>query len=335
MADLGTHFSIGDTLTIPFQARGATGALADADSVPSYRIYEEGGTTAVTTGNGAKRDDANTTGYYEASVSLLAATGFEVGKSYTIYKTATIGGVATGAIDTFAITGAAASTVSALTGWPAVADVQAKLSVAGITLRDDADSDYIQLIINAVVAELLQATKREYVETAEATRYYDGSGTGRQVVDPMVSLTSVELIGYTADPPLLEVENIYLENRQGYPRNQLLIRQGSAPATGYWLTAFPQGRANIAVTGTFGYGEAIPQDVWEAVAGESAERLAMEAMFSQGGILEQWHETEASEKYRLVDRETGMYWHRNYLMVIKARRKPFQERLLNLRAPMV
>ena len=75
-----------------------TGVLSDADAVPSYRLYEDETATPITTGNMAKLDDANTTGFYTELVACSAANGYESGKTYTIYIVATvdsdIGGVA-------------------------------------------------------------------------------------------------------------------------------------------------------------------------------------------------------------------------------------------------
>ena len=69
-----------------------TGALTDADSVPTYRIYEDETATAILTGSMAKLDDANTTGFYTELIACTAANGFESGKSYTIYIQATVDG---------------------------------------------------------------------------------------------------------------------------------------------------------------------------------------------------------------------------------------------------
>lgn len=71
----------------------STGAATDADAVPAYRVYEDETGTAILTGNMAKLDDANTTGFYSEQITLSAANGFEVGKSYTVYVSAVVGGV--------------------------------------------------------------------------------------------------------------------------------------------------------------------------------------------------------------------------------------------------
>lgn len=70
-----------------------TGAATDADAVPAYRVYEDETGTPILTGNMAKLDDANTTGFYSEQITLSAANGFEQGKSYNIHISAAVGAV--------------------------------------------------------------------------------------------------------------------------------------------------------------------------------------------------------------------------------------------------
>lgn len=62
-----------------------TGAATDADSAPTYRVYEDETSTPIVTGTMALLDSANTAGFYSEQVTLSAANGFEKGKSYNIY----------------------------------------------------------------------------------------------------------------------------------------------------------------------------------------------------------------------------------------------------------
>lgn len=71
----------------------STGAATDADAAPSYRVYEDETGVAIVTGTMALLDDANTTGFYSEQITLSAANGFEKGKSYNIYISATVGGI--------------------------------------------------------------------------------------------------------------------------------------------------------------------------------------------------------------------------------------------------
>lgn len=81
----------------------STGAVTDADAVPTYRIYEDETGTAIDTGSTDKLDDAGTTGFYSERVQLLAATGYEKGKTYTIRMSGTVGGVTGAMSHTFQI----------------------------------------------------------------------------------------------------------------------------------------------------------------------------------------------------------------------------------------
>lgn len=87
-------WKIDDNLTFVCNTHAAaTGAATDADSLPSYRIYEDETGTAILTGSMAKLDDANTTGFYSEQIALSAANGFEKGKCYHVYISATVSSV--------------------------------------------------------------------------------------------------------------------------------------------------------------------------------------------------------------------------------------------------
>lgn len=93
MAYLGS-WKIDDALTFPVNTHDASsGAATDADAVPAYRVYEDETATAILTGNMAKLDDTNTTGFYTEQITLSAANGFEKGKCYTIYISAAVDSV--------------------------------------------------------------------------------------------------------------------------------------------------------------------------------------------------------------------------------------------------
>lgn len=81
----------------------ATGVATDADSVPTYRVYEDETTTPILTGSMALLDSANTAGFYSEQITLSAANGFEKGKCYSIYIAATVSSVAGATQRTFQI----------------------------------------------------------------------------------------------------------------------------------------------------------------------------------------------------------------------------------------
>lgn len=105
---------IDDTLTFTVVThRVDTGALTDADAVPAYRVYEDETGTAILNGNMAKLDDTNTTGFYSEQLTLSAANGFEVGKSYAIYVSAAVNSVTGGQTFNFKVIAAVATAPTA------------------------------------------------------------------------------------------------------------------------------------------------------------------------------------------------------------------------------
>ncbi len=93
MSYLG-QWEIDDLLTFYANThRFDTGAATDADSVPSYRVYEDETATPLLTGTMALLDSTNTAGFYSEQITLSAANGFEAGKSYSIYVSATVNSV--------------------------------------------------------------------------------------------------------------------------------------------------------------------------------------------------------------------------------------------------
>jgi len=84
---------IGDNLVFSITCHDPdTGVLTDADAAPTYRVYEDETATPILTGEMAKLDDANTTGFYTEAIACTVANGFEDGKTYTIYIEATVDG---------------------------------------------------------------------------------------------------------------------------------------------------------------------------------------------------------------------------------------------------
>ena len=84
-----------DNLTFTVNTHDITSnaAATDADSPPTYRVYEEETGTAILNGTMALLDDANTTGFYSELIACTAANGFESGKTYGLYIEATVNSV--------------------------------------------------------------------------------------------------------------------------------------------------------------------------------------------------------------------------------------------------
>jgi hypothetical protein len=91
-----------------------TGVLTDADAVPNYRIYEDDTATAILTGDMAKLDDSNTTGFYVKKIAATTANGFNAGKNYTVYIEATVDSDKGGMTYGFRVGSSAAGAIS----WP-------------------------------------------------------------------------------------------------------------------------------------------------------------------------------------------------------------------------
>jgi len=145
MIPAGPHY-VDDTLTFTVVThRFDTGALTDADGVPSYRVYEDETGTAILTGSMAKLDDTNTTGFYSEQITLSAANGFEVGKSYSVYVTAAVNSVTGGQSGGFKVIAAAVSVA---------ADVAAIKAKTDNLPSDPADASDIAASFTAVNTKL-------------------------------------------------------------------------------------------------------------------------------------------------------------------------------------
>jgi hypothetical protein len=82
------YIKLNDTLRTNFGTADDTGEAADADSPPVAVVLEQGVALvyAPTVTNKA-------TGLYEVAIVATAANGFEVGKEYSVYVTAAVGGI--------------------------------------------------------------------------------------------------------------------------------------------------------------------------------------------------------------------------------------------------
>jgi len=132
------------------------GDAIDADSAPTYRVYEQETGTPILTGSMAKLDDANTLGFYSKALTLSAANGLEVDKCYTIRVLAVVGTVEQVKLFTFNIVADVAGDIPAikaktdgLPSDPADASV-----VAGLIAALEAKVDAIDTIVDSITARL-------------------------------------------------------------------------------------------------------------------------------------------------------------------------------------
>ena len=97
---------IGDTLTFYVASSLQTGAKSDADSAPTYLVYEEENATQIVTSTSmALLDSAESgvDGLYSEQITLAESTGYEFQKDYLIYIMATISSIASHALYSFRI----------------------------------------------------------------------------------------------------------------------------------------------------------------------------------------------------------------------------------------
>lgn len=116
----------------------STGAATDADSTPTFAVYEESTDTDIGIGgNMTKR--TSLTGNYRGSFTASAANGFELGKWYSVIGSATIGGIAAkGVLKSFRIVAA-----ESIAGYPKVDEHALKGDAQSATdLKDFADDGY-------------------------------------------------------------------------------------------------------------------------------------------------------------------------------------------------
>lgn len=330
-ADVFQRIPKGETRPLYGSASVADPATLTVQGSPTFTLYDASG--AVVSGfNG------------------VAATGFDAGALATVrawYLLATAGlaaGFYTGVISFHALGSdglvrvfepSIAIEIAALApagpsylAWPTVADVQPLLDACSITLRvtGAAAAIRIQRALTAVTDEVGRETRRQFVADATDTvRVYDGSGGPRQKVDEMVSLTAVTIIGLQSDPGYTLGDTI-LEQRQGEPKTWIITARGSLPAYATealylpWRQIFPEGRQNVQVTGKFGYGATVPVDLWEAVAGEAAFRLASEVSYRPIGRVSKQQIGPSSTTYH-PDEPTLTGWHKQFAGAVKRYRR--------------
>jgi hypothetical protein len=127
-------WKIDDTPTFSVTThRFDTGAATDADSPPTYRVYEDETSTPILTGTMALLDSSNTAGLYSEQITLSAANGFEKGKSYSIYITAAVNSVTGTAIRNLQIGAEVDVRHAAGTAWGSGAITAASIASDAIT----------------------------------------------------------------------------------------------------------------------------------------------------------------------------------------------------------
>lgn len=157
------HVQIEANHTFRVKTRTLSGSYmvpADADSAPSYSVYEGETTPAILTGTMTKFDSK--TGYYSEEIACTAANGFEIGKSYNIRIEATVSSVTDFAMRCIEVTPA----------W-SVNEVTELKTILGITdtgTPDDTPDDGVLYLLQGALLG-----KREITATWEKKYGMDGT----------------------------------------------------------------------------------------------------------------------------------------------------------------
>lgn len=179
-------WKIDDLLTFTITTHDPTNsALTDADSNPSYRVYEDETGTPILTGSMAKLDDANTTGFYSEQITLSAANGFEKGKCYSIYISATVVGVTGATVRQFQV-GAEVNPDSILDA--ALSEPSGVFTWAGASLR-------------TVIAWLGLLSRNKLTQDDTETVAYADDGTTAIAEAPITKSGSMLTRGEWVDSP--------------------------------------------------------------------------------------------------------------------------------------
>jgi len=185
--------------------------------------------------------------------------------------------------------------------FPVAADVTSYLSSIGST--NSIGSSLLGAWLSAAIASLERKTRRQFVASTE-TRFFDGSGTGELAIDDYVSLSSVKLHGVVSASTPFEFSSWCDEVVYGSPKSKILIARGSIPAfSPIFVERWPEGRRNVEITGTWGYGSTVPDDIWQGLV-EIAAGTAMDAAAAAGsansgsvGPVTSWQEGDIRETF--------------------------------------
>ena len=90
------NVNLGTTITLDFVTSAPTTGAATSASSNTVNVFEDANDTAILTPTATERSAQ--TGDYRVQVACTTANGFEVGKSYNVVVTATVGGVAAKAV---------------------------------------------------------------------------------------------------------------------------------------------------------------------------------------------------------------------------------------------
>lgn len=180
------------------------------------------------------------------------------------------------------------------------------------------------------VSMLSQETKRQFLKTTNEIRYFDGSGTSELEVDEYVDIVDINILYASPNVTPIPLVNWWEVERKNFAKCRIYVNQG-APwqmAAVNYVLRFPVGRANIKVTGDWGYAATIPAMVWEVIRQMAGTHLVhMTLLPSAGGKtaigpLALWKEAGIMEEYKKLLPEEAFRTHKLWRRVLRDYKRP-------------
>ena len=221
-----------EDMVFTIQTVDGNGEPVDADSLPTWKVYEDETGTEIQSGTMTLFDAANTDGFYSETLSLTTANGYERYKTYTI-RILTVVSVTTipqvfifmaiGAADTFAATTGALTTLSNAQGYMGVAS--------------GTDDDLITALIARATSEIEEFCGRTLVN-ASFREFYDGDRS-QDLPLKQYPVTAIEYLTFGTNQPM-QITNGSTDAYNAYvsvnATNMVLVVQGGASAGTTTLT---------------------------------------------------------------------------------------------------
>lgn len=167
---------------------------------------------------------------------------------------------------------------------------------------------YVTKVINAVEQFIKNYTGKDFTAVAE-TRYYDGSGNDRLLIDSFYGTPTLVRILETDGTELLTLTQGQANDYIIYPlnsteKNELVLTVGAS--IGYW----PSGRRRVMVTATFGVSASVPADI-EIVATELAAAILEKRI--KGGVASSESLGDYSISFKDIEAEANLMRAENIL----------------------
>lgn len=167
--------ALSKTIEFSVNIKDGVNAPLDADSLPTYVIYENSIDDAFLSGTIGTLDDDNTTGAYREKIAITSTLGYELWKSYHILITSVVLGITLEKIYTFQVR---------------------PLSVEAPAAEEDPDTLAESILANAqgpqsATADGQSATQHPLRDQIEADKYLKNAGAR---TNPLAALTQTKIV---------------------------------------------------------------------------------------------------------------------------------------------